>query len=202
MSEIFSKRLSELRNERGLNQEELGKIINKQRSTIGGYEKEGKEPNIETLCSLAKFFGVSTDYLIGNSDKRLNVDTVFFSDAYHFQEHYNDLPEQLRPVVAKCFDSFYVLLNRDVMLGRPERLQIYQEFFFKLQTLRADIRKKIELSGGTISDPVTLSDLMALQAEMKNEISGLLDKLMQADMEIAFSLKDKERLESYGKMAT
>ena len=202
MSRIFANRLKELRNERHLSQQELADKLEMPRSTYGGYETEGKEPNIDTLCILANFFGVSTDYLMGNSDKRLNVDTVFFSDTQNFQSHYEDLPKELRPIVAKCFDSFYVLLNRDVILGRSERLVIYQEFFFKLQSLRADIRRKIESSGGVITDPLTLSDIMALQAELINELSGLLDKLMQADMEIAFSLKDKELPVSSIKKAT
>ena len=99
------------------------------------------------------------------------------------------MPAELRPVVAKCFDSFYLLLGRDMQLARPERLRVYQELLHTLQSLRADVRKAIEASGGAISDPVALSDLMAMQNQLKNEVSALLDKLMQADMEIAFQIK-------------
>ena len=48
------------------------------------------------------------------------------------------------------------------------------------------------MSNGSISDPVALSDLMALQSELKNEVSALLDKLMQTDMDVVFDLKKKE----------
>ena len=58
-----------------------------------------------------------------------------------------------------------------------------------LQSLRADIRKTIEASGGAISDPVALSDLMAMQSQLKNAVDALLDKLVQADMEIAFNVQ-------------
>ncbi|PSL10230.1 DNA-binding XRE family transcriptional regulator [Fusobacterium naviforme] len=184
----FSARLISLRKERELSQEALGKIIQKKRSTVSGYESEGKEPDIETLCLLAKYFGVSTDYLLGYSDKRLNVDTVFFSDSVRFQKHYEALSPELRPVVAKCFDAYYRLLNRDVQLSRPERLLVYQELFGELSRLRAEISRAIELSGGSISEPVALSELMALQSELKNSVSALLDKLMQADIEVAFNV--------------
>ena len=70
-----------------------------------------------------------------------------------------------------------------------ERLRIYEELLHNLQSLRADIRKAIEASGGAVTDPVALSDLMAMQSQLKNEVSALLDKLMQADMEIAFNIK-------------
>ena len=91
--------------------------------------------------------------------------------------------------MAKCFDSFYLLLGRDMQLSRPERLQVYQELFQTLQSLRAGIRKAVEASGGAITDPLALSELMAMQSQLKNEVCALLDKLMQADMEIAFRLK-------------
>lgn len=185
----FSARLISLRKERGLTQEDLAKLIHKKRSTVSGYEIEDKEPEFETICFLAQYFGVSTDYLLGFSDERNNVETVFYNDKVNFERHFKAMPAELRPVVAKCFDSFYLLLGRDMQLARPERLQVYQELLQTLQSRRAEIRKAIEASGGAISDPVAISDLMAMQSQLKNEVSSLLDKLMQADMEIAFNIK-------------
>ncbi len=187
---IFHSRLIALRKEKQLTQEELAGIINKKRSTVSGYETEGKEPDIETLCVLAKYFGVTTDYLLGYSDERDHIEQVFYNDHVNFERHYKNMPAKLKPIVGQCFDNFYLLLNRDIQLCRPERLRIYQDLLRTLQSLRADIRKLIEESGGAITNPVDLSDLMALQSQLKNEISCLLDKLMQADMEIAFAVKN------------
>lgn len=185
----FSIRLSSLRKERGLTQGEMAKAINRKRSTYSGYENEDKEPDFETVCLLADYFGVSTDYLLGYSDEKNHVEQVFYNDRVNFERNFKGLPPELRPVVAKCFDDFYLLLNRDMQLRRPERLRVYQELLHTLQSLRADIRKLVESSGGAITDPVALSDLMALQGQLKNEVSALLDKLMQADMEVAFNVK-------------
>jgi len=185
----FSNRLISLRKERGLTQEDMAKVIQKKRSTVSGYETEGKEPDLETVCVLAKYFGVSTDYLLGYSDERTHTESVFYNDKVNFERHFKSMPADLRPVVAKCFDSFYLLLNRDMQLSRPERLRVYEELLHTLQSLRADIRKAIEASGGAVSDPVALSDLMAMQSQLKNEVSALLDKLIQADMEVAFNIK-------------
>ena len=185
----FSARLISLRKERGLTQTDLAQLIQKKRSTVSGYETEGKEPDFETVCFLAKYFDVSTDYLLGYSDERNHVEQVFYNDRVNFERNFKGLPPELRPVVAKCFDDFYLLLNRDMQLCRPERLRVYQELLHTLQSLRADIRKSVEASGGAITDPVALSDLMAMQGQLKNEVSALLDKLMQADMEVAFNVK-------------
>lgn len=186
----FSSRLISLRKEQGMTQEDLARLIQKKRSTVSGYETEGKEPDFETVCFLARHFDVSTDYLLGYSDERNHVEQVFFGDRINFERHFKAMPAELRPIVAKCFDDFYLLLNRDMQLARPERLRIYQELLHTLQSLRADIRKLIESSGGAISDPVALSDLMALQSQLKNVVSALIDKLMQADMEVAFRVKN------------
>lgn len=185
----FSKRLISLRKEKNLTQEHVAKIINKKRSTVSGYETEGKEPDLETVCILAGYFGVTTDYLLGYSDERTHTDSVFYNDTVNFERHFNSMPASLRPIVSKCFDCFYLLLGRDMQIARPERLEIYQELLSTLQSLRAEIRKGIEAFGGAVTDPVALSDLMAMQSQLKNEVSALLDKLMQTDMEIAFNLK-------------
>lgn len=188
---MFASRLIALRKERELSQEELGKIINKKRSTISGYESEGKEPDIETLCFLAEYFGVSTDFLMGKSEKRNNVDVVFLNDMQNFKKHYEAATEEVRKQAERCFDAFYRLLGRDVQLGRSERLTVYNDLFSKLASLRSQISRSISLSEGSITDPVALSELMALQAELKNEVSSMLDKLMQADIEVAFENKAK-----------
>ncbi len=185
----FSARLISLRKEQGMTQEDMARLIQKKRSTVSGYETGGKEPEFDTVCFLASHFGVSTDYLLGFSDERNHVEQVFYNDHVNFERHFKALPPELRPVVSKCFDDFYLLLNRDMQLARPERLRVYQELLHTLQSLRADIRKMVEASGGAITDPVTLSDLMAVQSQLKNEVSSLLDKLMQADMEVAFNVK-------------
>ncbi len=70
----FHQRLIALRKERGLTQEGLGKVIGKGRSTVSGYETENKEPTLNTICYLADYFGVTTDYLLGYSDERNNTE--------------------------------------------------------------------------------------------------------------------------------
>ena len=75
----FATRLKDLRKREKLTQEELALKINKTRSTIAGYETERKQPDYETLKTLASFFDVTVDYLIGHSDVSKLKDT-FTSD--------------------------------------------------------------------------------------------------------------------------
>lgn len=67
---MFGEKLKELRISKGLTQEELGKILNKTKNNISQYETSKREPDSETLKTLADFFGVSVDYLLGRTDIR------------------------------------------------------------------------------------------------------------------------------------
>ncbi|AUM89149.1 transcriptional regulator [Clostridium botulinum] len=70
---MFGDRLKELREEKELTQEELGKLLNVSRQTVSGYEAENIEPNINNLVRLADIFNVSLDYLLGRTKERYNL---------------------------------------------------------------------------------------------------------------------------------
>lgn len=197
----FSSRLIALRKERQMTQSDLAKAIHKTRSTVSGYETEGKEPDYEMLCSLAEYFGVSTDYLLGIDDCRTHSEAVFINDTKNFKRHYDGLPPLVKQTVAKMYDSFYVLLSRDMMKNNEERLALYSDLFSLLQDSRAKIRNAIDSCGGQVTEPLLLSDLMNLQNSLKNEVCAVLDKLMQADIDTAFEVK-KEDLEYSERKAT
>lgn len=68
--EIFAERMKELRLERGLTQEEVGKIIGVKRYSVYSYEKGRACPEMKGLVALADYFEVSMDYLAGRTDKK------------------------------------------------------------------------------------------------------------------------------------
>ncbi len=68
--EIMGKRLHELRKEKKMRQEDMAKVLN---VTVNHYQKvEYGKINIPalTLCTLADYFNVTTEYLLGRSDQR------------------------------------------------------------------------------------------------------------------------------------
>lgn len=64
------RRIAMLRKEMGINQMELAKYLRLSQQTISKYENGKADPDKETLIRLSELFNVSTDYIIGNSDKR------------------------------------------------------------------------------------------------------------------------------------
>ena len=59
-------RLRILREEKGLRQEDVGNYLAVQKSTVSQWENDVRTPDSATIVKLAKFFGVTTDYLLGN----------------------------------------------------------------------------------------------------------------------------------------
>ncbi len=68
MIDIGSK-IKELRLEKGLLQKDLAIQIGVARNTITQYEKNLANPSYEVLIAIAKFFNVSTDFLLGVEDE-------------------------------------------------------------------------------------------------------------------------------------
>ena len=61
-------RLFELRKERGLSQRDMAVEFSVSQSTYNNWENARTQPSIEQLIAMARFFEVSVDYLVGNSD--------------------------------------------------------------------------------------------------------------------------------------
>lgn len=66
----FSERLVELRNEKGLSQAELSNELGVSKNSIYNYENEKHVPDANTVIKFARFFNVTTDYLLGLEDVR------------------------------------------------------------------------------------------------------------------------------------
>ncbi len=82
MSEIFAKRLKQLRLEKELSQEETARLVaargypGMSKSAISRYENNKMDATIESIIPLTELFGVSLDYLIGISDSRKKQEDV------------------------------------------------------------------------------------------------------------------------------
>lgn len=64
------KHIAELRKEADLTQTELATRLNISQQAISKYEKEERDPDIDVLIRIGKFFNVSTDFLLGLTDQK------------------------------------------------------------------------------------------------------------------------------------
>lgn len=64
----FAERLKELRLDKKLSSDALGKALGISGSIILRWEKAERSATIDNLAKIAEFFGVSADYLLGLED--------------------------------------------------------------------------------------------------------------------------------------
>jgi len=64
----FNIKLKELREENGLSQTALAKLLHVSQPAIAKWESGSREPEYEILIRIAQLFKVSTDYLLGLED--------------------------------------------------------------------------------------------------------------------------------------
>nr|WP_312983048.1 helix-turn-helix domain-containing protein [Clostridioides sp.] len=71
--DTLGKRIAKLRKDHNLTQDKLMKTLNF--DNLSKYEKDLREPNYTILKSIAKYFDVTTDYLLclDSNPKRVNV---------------------------------------------------------------------------------------------------------------------------------
>lgn len=93
--------LKKIRKAMNMTQTEAANALNISPNTYRNYEQGTREPNNETLIKLAKFYGVTTDYLLGiesapNQLANLNVNIKV--DDKKFIELYSALPEYVKQI--------------------------------------------------------------------------------------------------------
>ncbi len=70
MELTFGKRIRNLREDKDLNQTQLGKAVNMTQRKISYIENGTYEPSIDDIVSFCRFFNVSSDYLLGIKDEK------------------------------------------------------------------------------------------------------------------------------------
>lgn len=75
----FGDKLKTFRTNAGMSQTELAKRLNISKSVVSYYEKAERSPSPDVLIKLADIFHVSTDYMLGITQKKV-IDVSDLSD--------------------------------------------------------------------------------------------------------------------------
>ncbi len=75
-----------LRISRNMNQVQFAKAMGVTKQCVSNWENDNVVPSIDMLCKMADFFGVSTDYLLGRSEKKaIDVSGLTEEQIYHIK---------------------------------------------------------------------------------------------------------------------
>lgn len=117
----FGKLLASLRVERGICQKEIASYLNVSIGTVSNYEKGVHCPDLSTICKLADYYNVTTDYLLGRTGYRSSLDclNLKIADEYTTADLLNTTLE-LNPRNQRSLMDFIELINlRNQMEKEP-----------------------------------------------------------------------------------
>lgn len=128
--DTFNTRIKQLREDKGLTQEELAKALGIARPTLASWEIGRREPDFETTTKIADFFGVSVDYLLGRTDDPRSLKEKVFDPTYEPTEV--DLEELLQIADIRFMGEKLAKQDKDKLLQIArilweERRKIKQE---------------------------------------------------------------------------
>ncbi|NLB34398.1 MAG: helix-turn-helix transcriptional regulator [Elusimicrobia bacterium] len=118
-----------LREEKGLHQEDIGKLFSVSKSAVSLWENDLRTPDSATVAKLADYFNVSTDYLLGRvEEKRLYAKITTEID-----------PDN--PDLEKAYQEIGVAINQLLLNGTITDKQAVM----LLEDAKREIQAKIEL---------------------------------------------------------
>ncbi|URZ07562.1 helix-turn-helix domain-containing protein [Clostridium felsineum] len=135
MNTKISSILKTLRSMNGIKQEDVAKAIGISKSGYGYYEQGRSMPDPEMLLKLSKFFNVSVDYLLGNTDEihskiELNI-------PQEYANKYKITPKDKKQYIEhmkKANEAFFMNDEFDEE-DKKEILDTMNEIFWKAKSM-------------------------------------------------------------------
>jgi transcriptional regulator with XRE-family HTH domain len=101
----FSQKLKELRQERDLTQAEVAKAVGVYQRHVSAWESNRNKPSLESVMALAKFFSVSTDYLLFDNVPREGVAAIDDFELYEYFRKTEALPKEKKDCIKTLIDG-------------------------------------------------------------------------------------------------
>lgn len=93
-------RLKELRQQKQLNQSEIAKVLHVKQNTISNWENGKTEINNGDAITIADYFGVSVDYLLGRDEKTPSADSLTEGEKM-LLDLFNRVPEEKQELLLQ-----------------------------------------------------------------------------------------------------
>lgn len=128
LEKILAQRLKQSRTEKQLTQKALAEKVGTTAATISAYEKGDKKPSLENITNIAKYLGVSIDWLCGNDDaekgkvltmkdiavKLMEIDKYFKIKI--FETEYEGYVSESHDDFERLYFKFYKRKQKNLML--------------------------------------------------------------------------------------
>lgn len=141
--------IRELRKEKGISQRELANELGLGQTAIYNYENGSRDPDADTVLHLAKFFGVSADYLLGIAPFR---NSFYWAETEEKSDKISNILKAIRPDIRAKF-----LPALEGFLEDGTGTKSYAAILNCLSDIMVDLQKIKSIYSGAVVDYATSS---------------------------------------------
>lgn len=131
----IGKTIKELRQARGITQEELSAALRVSVQTVSRWENGVNAPDLSVLPQLAVYFNVTTDYLLGLERKETMAKLLKTTEVFELASY-----EEAQELVLKFKGEKFPLLKEHKITAHGDKviLEVTKEFNSDLESMRFD----------------------------------------------------------------
>lgn len=216
----IGERIKELRREKGIKQSELAEALHISPSTIGMYEQNRRGIDSKTLISIAMYFQVSTDYLLGKKNRNklstariaFKKDVQLLSDFLGISEseyidmettEFQHIDDRLEKLSAFYRLDANFLMGKDYKVTLPPsewRVDLREDYYSADQNLKECLLcryGKLQYIENQSSDLNTTKESLSLTEQEKTLLTVFRETTEEGRMEmIAAIINIKKAIEA------
>ena len=128
-----AERIKKLRIQHNLSQTELAKLVGVKSNTVSTWERGTRKPDFNVLCKLSNSFGVSIEYILGETANSISENendysssSVLADDVYYMVKKYCRLTDKSQKIIENMVNSIYQmeLQNSELKIVDPLTIEI------------------------------------------------------------------------------
>lgn len=159
--QAVGQRIKNIREQRGLTQEQLAENVNVSRSTIAGAEN-GKL-TFDTLCMLADYLDTSTDYLLGRAEAANKAAEIinnlkrYFNIRFEKNSMYVSISDNLMKILKSLDEIEKIQSNSDFIskdIIESMKKVLFDKYSGILINDSKEITYKADFYGTSFSEPL------------------------------------------------
>ncbi len=186
----FGEILRQLREEKGLKQEDIANLLGISRGAISKYENNEREPDIKVINDLTSYFGVTTDYLFGRTSIRSRPDHIaenikLIMDDLTVNEFIKKVKTEIGikidPKDMEGYISGYIVPSFGILQALADFANVNADFFYNKNTKEYLEKERLARQQNDTVNP----DKSRIEAIMKNRaFVRLASKILENDLDI------------------
>lgn len=181
---LFHERFKALRDVSGKTQAKIAEDLGMTPQALS-YYANGREPSYDTLIAIAKYFGVTTDYLLGVSDHKSDENSAI-SKQIPLSDKAIDFLKSVSPELQPTLDLLLSDPNFENFLLEV-MTYMYGESLESADIISDKLSQKLNEAGSSFTPPVMARIISKLLPHLQQ--AGIMEALEQ----LLNSMKDKSK---------